>query len=362
MRHPPLSVADMRHQRVTGGVLTRWGRSWPDLALEEGGTGSTIGMSRVIIAEGLTRRFGSHLAVDRLDLYVDAGEVFGFLGPNGAGKTTTVRLLNGLLNPSAGRAFIFGQDVAQRSADIRRRTGVLTEAPSLYDALTARHNLTFFGDLYDIPRTELQAKVDASLSQLGLAGRADDRVATYSKGMRQRLAIARALLHEPPLLFLDEPTAGLDPAAARMVTDLIAQLSHRQGRTIFLCTHNLTEAQRLCDRVGVIDEGRLRALGTPEQLARDLWTGLWVEIDLRGPISSAVEGALAGLPGVRGHSAVDGVLKVELESDKAIPAVVSAVAAAGGRIYRVVPKEHSLEEIYFQIQGNHGVEKTEESA
>jgi ABC-2 type transport system ATP-binding protein len=187
-------------------------------------------------------------------------------------------------------------------------------------------------------------------------------VGTYSKGMRQRLAIARALLHEPALLFLDEPTVGLDPAAARLVTDLIAQLSHREGRTIFLCTHNLTEAQRLCDRVGVIDEGRLRALGAPGQLARELWSGTWVEIDLRGPAPQAVSSALDEMPVVRSHSAQNGVLKVEVANDLAIPDVVSRVAASGGRIYRVVPQEHSLEEIYFQIQGNQHIEEMERGA
>jgi ABC-2 type transport system ATP-binding protein len=152
------------------------------------------------------------------------------------------------------------------------------------------------------------------------------------------------------VLFLDEPTAGLDPAAARQVTELIRQLSHQEGRTTFLCTHNLAEAQRLCDRVGVIDRGKLRATGTPAQLARELWTGIWVEVELREEPSPAVLAALAGLPQVQSHSQSDGVVTAELNSEEAIPCLVEALSLAGGRIYRVSPQEHSLEEIYFQIQ------------
>ena len=309
-------------------------------------------MAEAILTEGLTRHFGPKVAVNHLDLRVDQGEVFGFLGPNGAGKTTTVRLLNGVLTATAGRALVLGYDVATDGSEIRWRTGVLTETPSLYEALTARENLLIYGDLYGVPEDKLPRRVEALLEQFGLGERADERVGSYSKGMKQRLAIARALLHEPPLLFLDEPTASLDPLAARMVWDMIQDLSHREGRTIFLCTHNLAEAQRLCDRVGVIDHGVLQAVGTPRELARQLWHGLWVEVDLHGEPPASVSEALGRLPAVLSRSVDHGKLLLEVEDEESIPEVVAAIAAAGGRIYSVTPREHTLEEIYFEIQGN----------
>jgi ABC-2 type transport system ATP-binding protein len=310
-------------------------------------------MQPVIVAEGLTRRFGAQVALNRLDLTVSQGEVFGFLGPNGAGKTTTVRLLNGVLDISDGHAQVLGLEVGRQPAEVRRQTGVLTESPSLYDALTARENLRFFGDLYGVPEAQLAGRIEYTLEEMGLTERGDDRVGAYSKGMRQRLAIARALLHEPALLFLDEPTSGLDPAAARMVTTLIRKLSHQQGRTIFLCTHNLAEAQRLCDRVGVIDRGTLRAIGTPQELARQLWQGLWIEIDLRGQPDPAILQALGHIAAVRQQKMEEDLLLLELDAETAIPDVVAAIVGAGGRVHRVLPREHTLEDIYFEIQGNH---------
>ncbi len=309
-------------------------------------------MADAIWTEGLTRHFGEKVAVERLDLRVEHGEVFGFLGPNGAGKTTTVRLLNGILSATAGRAYVLGLDVASQGSQIRRHTGVLTETPSLYEALTARENLATFGDLYGVAEDRLPSRVDLVLEQIGLRDRADERVAGYSKGMRQRLAIARALLHEPEILFLDEPTASLDPAAARQVTGMIQELSQHGGRTVFLCTHNLDEAQRLCDRVGVIDRGVLRAIGTPRELAKQLWQGLWVEIDLHGEPSSDVWRALEQIPMVRNHKLEQGKLFLEVKEEDDIPGVVLAIASAGGTIYGVSPQQYSLEDIYFRIAGD----------
>lgn len=309
-------------------------------------------MDTAIRTEGLTRRFGDKLAVDRLDLSVERGEVFGFLGPNGAGKTTTVRLLNGILSASAGSAYVLGLDVASKGSEVRRHTGVLTETPSLYEALTARENLTTFGDLYGVPESKLPGRVEHVLEQIGLLDRADERVGRYSKGMRQRLAIARALLHEPEVLFLDEPTASLDPAAARQVTGIIQDLSRHSGRTVFLCTHNLDEAQRLCDRVGVIDRGVLRAVGTPRELAKELWQGLWVVIDLRGEPAADVWRAIDQVPGLRSHKVEEGKLLLEMDEEDNIPGAVLAIASAGGRIYSVSPQQYSLEEIYFRIAGD----------
>jgi ABC-2 type transport system ATP-binding protein len=309
-------------------------------------------MVPVIETESLSRFFGPIRAVDGLTFQVYEGEVFGLLGPNGAGKTTTVRLLNGVLRPSGGQARVLGLDPAREGGRLRQQTGVLTETLSLYERLTARENLALFGALYGIPEMELARRVARMLEEFGLADRADGRVGEFSKGMKQRLALARALLHEPPLLFLDEPTAGLDPEAARQVTEMIGQLSRREGRTVFLCTHNLTEAQRLCDRVAVMDRGRLLALGTLEELSRTLWPGLPVEIGLGAPLTDAAVGALRRLPGVRDVQHEDLWLTVSVTDENMVPAVVETLVREGARILHVVPRQPSLEEIYFAIRGD----------
>ncbi|HWG85871.1 MAG TPA: ABC transporter ATP-binding protein, partial [Deinococcales bacterium] len=217
-------------------------------------------MSQAITANNLRRDFANLRAVDDLSFTVSKGEVFGMLGPNGAGKTTTVRLLNGVLAPTGGSASVLGHDPARDGEAVRRHTGVLTETPSIYERLSARDNLRFFATLYGVPEDQLDRRADATLASLGLQERARDRAGTFSRGMKQRLALARAIVHDPPLLFLDEPTAALDPEAAKGVLDLIEHLARDGKRTVVLCTHNLTEAERLCDRVAVISRGRAALL------------------------------------------------------------------------------------------------------
>ena len=214
-----------------------------------------------------TTKSGPVTAVDRLTLQVDEGEVFGFLGPNGAGKTTTVRMLAALIAPTGGRAWVNGHPVGQADTAIRQSVGILTENPGLYEQLSAEKNLTIYARLYGV--ADVAGQVERYLRLLGLWERRYEPTATFSKGMKQKLAIARALLHEPPIVFLDEPTSALDPESARLVRDFIAELS-RQGRTIFLCTHNLDEADRLCDRIGVF-KTRLLVVDTPERLRRQLF-------------------------------------------------------------------------------------------
>ena len=311
-------------------------------------------MSEMIIeTRGLTRRFGVNLAIDHLNLQVARGEVFGFLGPNGAGKTTTVRLLNGILAPSEGEIRVAGLDPFRQGSEVRRRSGVLTESPALYEQLTARQNLQIFGTLYGVPENVLPGRVQEILERFGLKERADDKAGAYSKGMKQRLVIARALIHQPELLFLDEPTASLDPAAARQVTELIEDLSRKEGRTIFLCTHNLFEAQRLCDRVGVINKGRLLAEGTPADLASRLWRGNWIEVAL-AEASDGLLQAVRRVVGVVDMKTEDKRLDVLVDRLERTPAVVQAIVGAGGSIFRVTPREHSLEEVYFELQENGG--------
>lgn len=307
-------------------------------------------MTAVIEAENVTRYFGSLKAIDGLTFSVEAGEVFGMLGPNGAGKTTMVRLINGLLAPSSGTVRALGLDPVKQGDAVRAQTGVLTETPSLYERLSARDNLLLFGKLYGVPKDKLSARVDAILADLGLSARAKDKAGGYSKGMKQRLAIARALLHEPQILFLDEPTAGLDPEAARHVTDLIEQLSRERGRTVLLCTHNLNEAQHLCDRVAVMNQGRALALGSLEQLSHELWRSTWVDVELRTTPTESLLTNLRGAAGVKEVTLDNRTLAVQVEAEDAIPNTVAQIAALGGQIMRVNPREHSLEEIYFELQ------------
>lgn len=301
-----------------------------------------------ISVKGLTRTFGSVRAVDGLTFAVQAGEVFGVLGHNGAGKTTLVRLINGVLEPTAGSAQVLGLDAATQGSEIRKQTGVLTETPSLYERLTARDNLRLFARLYEVPNAE--ARVNEMLRLFNLSDRADDRAGGFSKGMKQRLALARSLVHDPQILFLDEPTAALDPEAARIVTTLIETLSRESGRTVFLATHNLDEAQRLCSRVAVLAHGKLLALGTTAELGHQLWSALWIDFELRAPADDALLAALRAADGIREAQADKLTLSVQVDDEAHIPAAIAAVAAGGGQIMRVNPREHSLEDIYFELQ------------
>jgi ABC-2 type transport system ATP-binding protein len=305
----------------------------------------------VIVAKSLTRRFGDIVAVDHLDLEVYAGEVFGFLGHNGAGKTTTVRLLNGVLAPSAGSARVLGYEPAIDGPTLRSQTGVLTETPSLDERLTGRENLSIFADLYSVKRDTVAARVAHLLDLFELGERADEKVSGFSKGMKQRLALARALLHRPPLLFLDEPTAGLDPVATRRVHEMIVHLSREEARTVFLCTHNLAEAQRLCHRVAVLEHGKIVALGSPAELSRRLGHSQRVEIEVAPPSIAVARQVLANAPGIR---------QVEHETERlvaigagrdAVPALVVALVDAGVPVYHVGLQEASLEDVYFSLHG-----------
>lgn len=305
----------------------------------------------VIETHDLTRRFDDVVAVDNLSLKVYRGEVFGCLGHNGAGKTTTVRLLNGVLSPNGGRARVLGQDPLRDGPVLRRHTGVLTETPSLEERLTARENLWVYAELYGVPKAEVSRRTEAMLQTFELADRADERVGGYSRGMKQRLALARALLHEPELLFLDEPTAGLDPVATRHVHRLIGRLSREQGRTVFLCTHNLIEAQQLCDRVAVLEHGRLVALGTPTELALQSGSRARLEIKVHpDEISCALE-LLRSFPGISEVTSNQDIIMVLGAERSRIPDLVAALVEAGVRIYHIVPQEPSLKDIYFALHG-----------
>ena len=307
-------------------------------------------MTAIVEVNGLERVFGSNRAVDGMTFHVEPGEVFGLLGPNGAGKTTTVRLLNGILPPSGGSTRVFGLDPVTDGQRVRQKTGVLTETPALYERLSAYENLEFFGTLTGIPKEALNKRVLDILTFFGLQDRAKDKVETYSKGMKQRLALARALIHEPPLLFLDEPTSGLDPEAAQHVNALIADLGRQNGQTILLATHNLLEAQRLCDRVAVMNKGRILAMGSLVELARKLWPVTWVDITFWQAPAENVTGSLMAHRGVKQVTGQGDAWQVQVENEDVIPQVVQHLAAQGASILKVNPRDYTLEDIYFALQ------------
>jgi ABC-2 type transport system ATP-binding protein len=297
-----------------------------------------------IKTENLTKRFGDILALDDLTLEIPEGQVFGFLGPNGAGKTTTVRMLTSLVGPSSGGATVNGYTVGKQDTQIRRSVGILTETPGLYDNLSAEHNLRIFAELYEVQ--DPKGQVDKNLRMLGLWERRHDEAGTFSKGMKQKLAIARALLHEPHVLFLDEPTSALDPESAHMVREFIADL-RRQGRTIVLCTHNLDEADRLCDRIGVI-KTRLLVVDTPANLRTQLF-GRKVVFHLRA-LDQALVSAVRALPFVQDVQGIDNKLLVTLDDPEAHnPDIVRLLTGAGADVQFVGELRHSLEDVYLQL-------------
>jgi ABC-2 type transport system ATP-binding protein len=308
----------------------------------------------MIEIENLTKRFkGSQkgteiLAVDGLSLAVREGEVFGFLGPNGAGKTTTVRMLTCLIGPTAGRATVNGLAVGRDDQAIRQCVGLLTETPGMYDRLSAERNLIIFAKLYGV--SDPAGVAQQYLKMLGLWERRFDEAGSFSKGMRQKLAIARALLHQPKVLFLDEPTSGLDPEAAKLVRDFIAELKS-EGRTIFLCTHNLDEADRLCDRIGIF-KTRLITVDTPANLRRRLY-GRKVVFHVKQLEPAWVE-AVRALPFVKEAQALDNKLVVGLDNpEDENPVLLRQLVLAGAEVQFVGEIRHSLEDIYLQLIGNH---------
>ena len=283
-------------------------------------------------------------AVDALTLTVTEGEVFGFLGPNGAGKTTTVRMLTSLIQPSAGQAQVAGFQLGKDDQRIRQSVGVLTESPGMYERLSAEKNLAIYAHLYNVPDPE--AAITKYLGMLNLWDRRADPVGSFSKGMRQKLAVARALLHEPQVLFLDEPTSGLDPEAARTVRDFIEDLKGK-GRTIFMTTHNLDEADRLCDRVGIFQQ-KLLALDTPENLRQQLY-GRKSVFHLR-TLAPEWPTELQKLPGVKAVEVVNGKLVVTVEDpERDNPALVRDLVARGADIQFIGELRHSLEDVYLEM-------------
>jgi ABC-2 type transport system ATP-binding protein len=305
----------------------------------------------VITCRGLARRFAGGRAVRGIDLDVARGEVLALLGPNGAGKTTTVRLLNGVLAPDEGTATVLGLDPWRDGDALRRRTAVLTEHAGLDDRFTARENLRQAGRLRGLDPRACARRSDELLDRLGMGDRADLVVRGFSTGERKRVALARALLHDPDLLFLDEPTSGLDPAAGRAVTELIAQLAAEHGRTVVLCTHLLAEAGRLADRMAVLVDGEMRAAGRPAAIAGELGATRTTTFDLGGPATAAHLDAAGAVAGATGVVATDGGLRLDAADRAVVAAVVAALVRVGADVYGVTTPEPSLEDVYFAVEG-----------
>ena len=300
----------------------------------------------MIDAENLTRKFDEITAVDDLTLHIGEGEVFGFLGPNGAGKTTTVRMLAGLISKTSGTARIGEYDIgnSEDMQKIRRMIGLLPENVGLYEALSAYQNLDYYGRFYKISKEQRQERIEYFLKMLGLWDQRDLSAGKFSKGMKQKLAIARALIHDPQILFLDEPTANLDPEAAKTVRDFILELK-KENRTIFLNTHLLSEAEKLCDRVGII-KTKLLAVDTPENLTQSL-SGIKTVIQLEtinDKIIMAVEKLKPGKVEVSNNKLIINVADPELEN----PDILKVIETAGGRVQLVNEVTSTLEEVYLK--------------
>lgn len=297
-----------------------------------------------IVIQELSKTFDTVRAVDKLSVEIRSGEIFGLLGPNGAGKTTTIRMLSALIAPTSGTAWVAGYQIGPQNQDVRQNVGILTETPGMYDQLSAERNLSFFAEMYDVE--DIPTQVEHYLRMLGLWERRYEPVGTFSKGMRQKLAIARALLHEPKVLFLDEPTSGLDPEAARLVRQFIAEL-REAGRTIVLCTHNLDEADRLCDRIAVF-KGTLLALDTPTALRRKLFgrTVVFHLAEMQPQFAKAVE----QFEFVQSTETIDNKLVVGLDDPESHnPTVVRALVEAGADIQFVGEVRQRLEDVYLKL-------------
>ncbi len=301
----------------------------------------------MIDVKNLTKKFDEVTAVEELTFHIDEGEVFGFLGPNGAGKTTTVRMLCCLISKTAGEARIADYEVGNTtdSLKIRKMIGLVPDNVGLYNELSAYDNLDFYGKLYECPEKLRKENIEHFLKMLGLWEKKDVAAGTLSKGMKQKLAIVRALIHEPKVLFMDEPTVNLDPEASKTVRDFILELK-KENRTIFLNTHNLDEAQRICDRIGIL-KTRLLTIGTPEQLKESL-RGVKTEIQLaqvNDAIVSAVKKVTTHNVEVSDNKLIIDVGNIGTDN----PAIIEAIISAGGRIQLVTEVSPTLEEVYLKI-------------
>jgi daunorubicin resistance ABC transporter ATP-binding subunit len=298
---------------------------------------------------GLTKRFAHFTAVEDLTLTIARGEVFGLLGPNGSGKTTTVNMVSGLSRPTSGTVHVLGRDMSADPRSVRRLLGSVPQETALYEELSADANLRFHADLFDIPRGLVRRRMDELLDLVQLADRRRDRVSTFSGGMKRRLALARALLHDPELLYLDEPTLGVDVQSRRALWDYILDLRSR-GKTVLITTNYLEEANALCDRLAILDHGRLVVLDTPAELKHRFGDTV-IELVLDPQPSAELLDRLRGVAGVRDVSQADGAVKVTIEGPREATGQVVTLAAAGSRIVGIRQREPDLDEVFLSLTG-----------
>jgi len=298
----------------------------------------------VINLERVNKELGGRQILKDVTLAVEQGDIFGYLGPNGAGKTTTIRIILGLMQATSGEVSVLGQDV--QIDKTRQKIGFVLETDGLYDNMSAHDNLVFYAKLYDIAQPE--QKVNEVLKLVGLADRAADKVATYSKGMRQRLALARAMTPDPEVLVLDEPTAGVDPTGQIEIRQLMLDMIHKQGKTILLSSHNLDEVQRICDRIAIIDKGQIRLYGELEKLQREMGRG-GVEIETAEPLPPPIVAEINKLPGFSVQEQRDKILILSTGPNVDISVVVTFLASRGVKIEQFKRREASLEDMYTAI-------------
>jgi len=300
-----------------------------------------------IRTEGLTRDFGTIRAVDGLSLEVPAGIIFGFLGPNASGKTTTINLLLGLLEPTVGRAEVLGFDTRTQADDIRAQAGALLEHDGLYEHMTAEDNLGFYGRIWQMPPADREQRIEELLTHMGMWERRQESIAKWSRGMKQKLALARALMHRPPLVFLDEPTAGLDVVSAAALREDLERMAAREGVTIFLTTHNMAEAERLCGQVAVIRDGSLAAIGNPDELRAQTGTP---QVEIVGDgFSEDVLALLRARPEVTSAEIHNGRLLVRLGQNAEVAPLVNLIVGAGVSIEEVRRGKASLEDVFLTL-------------
>lgn len=293
---------------------------------------------KAVVTENLSKTYdGGKTAVNDISFSLEQGEVFGFLGPNGAGKTTTIKLLCGMLAPSKGSCRVFDLDPTQNPEKLHQLSGLITEHAQMYDHLTGLQNLIFYGTLFGMNATECDRRANALLERLDLTDARERKLSGYSTGMRQRLSLARAMIHSPKILFLDEPTSGLDPESAQNVNSLIRELA-AGGTTIFLCTHQLRYAQEICTTYGLINEGTLFAAGDIDKLRSMAFSGLTVHVK-----ASCIPDDL------KYNKIGEDTYDITVNSENDIPAIVGGIVQAGGDVYHVSADMMSLEEIYFSL-------------
>jgi len=304
--------------------------------------------NNTIECKQLGKNFGALRALQNVSMQIPAGSVFGLLGPNGSGKTTTIRLMLGLLQPDAGSVSVFGLDPISQGNAVREQCGALLEHTGLYERLSAEDNLTFYGQIWHMPQRELQARMQELLGKLDLWDRRKELVGNWSRGMKQKLAVARAMLHSPKLVFLDEPTAGLDPVAAAALNNDLLKLVKDEQATIFLTTHNLSEAEKVCNLVGVLRKGQLIALGGPHTLTQSTGNAI-VDIFGQNLTASAILEKLRSLPHVQQVEAVDDHLVIELEGKTEPAEVIKTLVMNGAAVDEVRRRQAGLEESFLKL-------------